>query len=59
MERGRGERSAVQELTQDFGLPVIAVATLEDLLEFLAGRPELAPAAAAVRAYRQQYGSPA
>jgi orotate phosphoribosyltransferase len=59
MERGRGERSAVQELTQEFGLPVIAVATLDDLLEFLAGRPELAAAALAVRAYRRQYGSPA
>jgi orotate phosphoribosyltransferase len=59
MERGRGERSAVQELTQEFGLPVIAVATLDDLLEFLAGRPELAAAAAAVRVYRGQYGSPA
>jgi orotate phosphoribosyltransferase len=59
MERGRGERSAVQELAHEFGLPVIAIATLEDLLVFLAGRPELAPAAAAVRAYRQQYGSPA
>jgi orotate phosphoribosyltransferase len=58
MERGRGERSAVQELTQEFGLPVIAVATLEDLLEFLAGRPELAAATAAVRTYRRQYGSP-
>ncbi len=58
MERGRGERSAVQELTQEFGLPVIAVATLDDLLEFLAGRPDLAAAAAAVRAYRRQYGCP-
>ena len=59
MERGRGERSAVQELAQEFGLPVIAIATLEDLLVFLAGRPELAATAAVVRAYRQQYGSPA
>lgn len=58
MERGRGERSAVEELAQEFGLPVFAIATLEDLLEFLARRPELASAAAAVRAYRQHYGSP-
>src|ERR1700686_95858 len=27
MERGRGERSAVQELAREFGLPVISVAT--------------------------------
>ena len=57
MERGRGERSAVQELTHDFALPVIAIATLEDLLAFLAGRPELAAQAAEVHAYREQYGA--
>jgi orotate phosphoribosyltransferase len=59
MERGRGERSAVQELAHEFGLPVIAIATLEDLLAFLAARPELAAAATAVRGYREQYGSTA
>jgi orotate phosphoribosyltransferase len=59
MERGRGERSAVQELAHEFGLPVIAIATLEDLLAFLAVRPELAAAAGAVREYREQYGVPA
>jgi orotate phosphoribosyltransferase len=59
MERGRGERSAVQELTREFGLPVIAIATLEDLLIFLAGRPELSAQAAEVNAYREQYGATA
>jgi len=59
MERGRGERSAVQELTREFGLPVIAIATLEDLLIFLAGRPELKAQAAEVNAYREQYGATA
>jgi len=57
MERGRGERSAVQELTFEFGLPVVAIATLEDLLAFLAGRPELASQAAEVVAYRERYGA--
>jgi orotate phosphoribosyltransferase len=59
MERGRGEHSAVQELTREFGLPVIAIATLEDLLGFLAGRPELKAQAAEVNAYREQYGATA
>jgi orotate phosphoribosyltransferase len=57
MERGRGEHSAVQELTREFGLPVIAIATLEDLLAFLAGRPELKAQAAEVRTYRERYGA--
>ncbi len=59
MERGRGKQSAVQELAREFGLPVFAIATLDDLLAFLAARPERAAAAAAVRAYREQYGSTA
>ena len=56
MERGQGQLSAVQEVSQDYGLPVIAIATLEDLLGYLTGSPELAPHLAAVSAYRQQYG---
>ena len=31
MERGQGERSAVQEVRDAFGIPVIAIATLDDL----------------------------
>ena len=57
MERGRGERSAVQELMEEFRLPVFAIATLEDLLAFMAGQPELAGDAAEVIAYRSRYGA--
>ena len=56
MERGRGERSAVQELMEEFRLPVFAIATVEDLLTFMAGRPELADEVAEVTAYRGRYG---
>jgi len=59
MERGRGARSAVQELEQEFRLPVFAIACLDDLLAFLAGRPELAGEAAEVIAYRREYGAAA
>ena len=58
MERGRGERSAVQELAQSFGIPVIAIATLDDLLAFLP-RPGRSwrSHARGVSAYREQYGA--
>ena len=59
MERGRGERSAVQELKEQFGVPVISIATLEDLLAFLGKRPELAAQCSAVKAYRERYGAAA
>ena len=47
MERGRGERSAVQELEQEFGIPVIAIATLDDLLGLAGAAP--GPGAAKAR----------
>jgi len=57
MERGRGERSAVQELEQEFGIPVVAIATLDDLLALLARRGDLAQHRHEVMSYREQYGA--
>jgi orotate phosphoribosyltransferase len=56
MERGTGVLSAVQEVEQDYGLPVVAVATLDDLMAFLKQRPGFADHAASVARYRQEYG---
>ncbi len=56
MERGKGALSAVQEVREHFGMPVIAVATLDDLVAYLAGSPELAANLDAVTAYRERYG---
>jgi orotate phosphoribosyltransferase len=56
MERGTGALSAVQEVRQDYGLPVVAVATLDDLMSFLGRRPGFADHEAAVARYRQEYG---
>jgi orotate phosphoribosyltransferase len=57
MERGRGELSAVQELGRDYGLPVVAIATLDDLMRFIAAEPGLAGRVAEVEAYRAAYGA--
>jgi orotate phosphoribosyltransferase len=54
-ERGQGERSAVQEVQDTFGLPVVSVLRLRDLMEHLEARGEGATLAA-VRAYRDRYG---
>ncbi|GHU37166.1 orotate phosphoribosyltransferase [Betaproteobacteria bacterium] len=56
MERGTGALSAVQEVEQDYGLPVVAVATLDDLVAFLKQRPDFAEYEAAVARYREKYG---
>lgn len=56
MERGQGALSAVQEVGQTYGMPVVAVATLDDLFAYLGDRPELAQNLQAVTRYRAQYG---
>lgn len=59
MERGTGEQSAVQEVEATYGIPVRAVATLEDLIAYLREGDESADLAAhleAVQAYRTRYG---
>ena len=55
-EKGQGELSATQEVQQNYGLPVISVASLTDLIDYLSGHPELENKLAAVRAYRARYG---
>jgi orotate phosphoribosyltransferase len=55
-ERGQGELSAVQEVERDFGIPVIGIAGLTDLIDYLSGHPELENKLAAVRDYRARYG---
>jgi orotate phosphoribosyltransferase len=56
MERGSGALSAVQEVREHYGIPVIAIATLDDLLAYLEGAPQHEEALRAIAAYRRQYG---
>ena len=57
-ERGQaGDQSAAQEVATEFGLPVIAIAGLDELLEFTDDRPDLAAHKSALMAYRSRYGS--
>lgn len=56
MERGTGELSAVQEVKQSYNIPVISIATLDDLVGYLGTDPALAPVLGAVGRYREQYG---
>jgi len=53
-----GDQSAVQAVEQEFGLPVIAIANLADLMSFLTASSdtELTNYLPAVKAYRDKYG---
>ena len=55
-ERGRGSLSAAQEIEAEFGIPVIAVARLSELLTFADEQPELAAYRERLQAYRLDYG---
>ncbi len=56
MERGLGHLSAVQEVSRDYGLPVVSIVDLNDLARHLAGQPEWSDTLAAIERYRAQYG---
>lgn len=53
-----GEKSAVQAVEEEFGLPVVAIANLADLMAFLrtSSNAELTTYLPAVKAYREKYG---
>jgi len=56
MERGQGERSAAQEVQHDYGIPVLPIATLDDLLGYLQSEAGMVQNLAMVQSYRERYG---
>jgi len=55
-ERGQGEKSAAQEVADEFSIPVIAIAGLDDLIEFLESQAVANIDIEAIRSYRNDYG---
>ncbi len=55
-ERGTGAISAIQEVERDYQCQVISIIALQDLITFLAEKPEMAAHLDAVKAYRDRYG---
>ena len=55
-ERGQGEMSATQEVSRDFGLPVTAIATLEDIMTTLQGRQNERAHLERIEDYRGKFG---
>lgn len=56
-ERGLGALSATQEVSRNHGIPVTAIATLDDVLATLRGRPDLRDRVPAIEEYRRQFGA--
>ena len=56
-ERGQGEKSAIQEIQETWSIQVASIITLADLMDYLRDTPDMAQNLAAVRAYRDRYGT--
>lgn len=54
-ERGQGETSALQEVQAQLGVPVHALVTMQDLMNYLQNKGD-EQALAKMKAYREQYG---
>ncbi len=54
-ERGLGSLSAIQQVAVDYGVPVVAVVSLDILITYLAETGAV-PEVTALRAYQTQYG---
>lgn len=50
------ERSAVEQVAATYGIPVVSIASLSDIMALLENSPELAGHHDAVAAYRARYG---
>jgi orotate phosphoribosyltransferase len=54
-ERGQGELSAIQEVQKELEIPVHALITMKDLMDYLDAKGEK-EALANMQAYREKYG---
>ncbi len=55
-ERGTGELSAVQEVKNNYGIPVVSIVTLETLLGYVEQRAAVRTHLEAIHNYRSRYG---
>ena len=55
-ERGKTDKSAIQEVEQEFKIPVASIIDIDDILQYLKAKPEHNDLVAEIDSYRQQYG---
>ncbi len=58
MEKGKTELSAIQEVEKEYGIPVISIINLNDIIQYLeqSNEAESAKYLDAMKAYRKDYG---
>tara|TARA_B110000046_G_scaffold185793_1_gene229385 strand:- start:919 stop:1563 length:645 start_codon:yes stop_codon:yes gene_type:complete len=55
-ERGTSNKSAIQEVEEQFSIPVISIIDMDDILNYLESQPDMAKLVDAVTTYRHEYG---
>lgn len=55
-EKGNQGLSAIQEVEQDFGVPVASIVAIEHIIGYLEKQPNQEATVAAIKTYRDQYG---
>ena len=55
-ERGKTDQSAIQEVEEQFGIPVASIIDIDDILHYLKAKPDHNNLVEQIDKYRQQYG---
>ncbi len=55
-EKGQGELSAIQEVEQSFGVPVVSIINLNHIIHYLEGQTNQQDMVNKIKAYRANYG---
>jgi len=55
-ERGNGQSSAIQEVEQQFDMPVVSIIDIDDILTYLEAKPDMQQLVEQIKEYRKEYG---
>lgn len=55
-ERGSSDKSAIQEVEQQFDIPVVSIIDIDDILTYLNTKDDMAELVVQIKDYRQEYG---
>jgi len=55
-EVGKTDKTAIQEVESEFGIPVVSIVCLGDLINYLEQQTDMQQSVAAIKAYRDKYG---
>ena len=55
-ERGNGQSSAIQEVEQQFDMPVVIIIDIDDILTYLEAKPDMQQLVEQIKEYRKEYG---